>query len=318
MPGIAVEIENLARHFDGRPALSGINLQISRGTLFGLLGPNGGGKTTLLRILASILRPTEGTARILGIDVSSNPGDVRRHIGFVFQEPALDDELTVWENLWIHAALYGMTRREVDTRLQSLQAFFGLDDRLHTRTSKLSGGLKRRTDLVRGLLHSPSLLLLDEPTSGLDPAARHAFWETLLRLREREGITVLVATHLLDEADRCDEIAIVDGGNIVATGTPERLKAELGPETIWLEGSDPEELAQRIEEHLNVPANVIGGRIQVSHPRAHELLPELYRHLGGAIHSATVRRPTLNDVFMLHTGHHLTLTESDETRMAVV
>lgn len=313
MPRNALDISNLSHRYGNRTALRRIDLSVPQGMLFGLLGPNGGGKTTLFRIVSTLLAPTEGSAAVLGFDVVRDRHAIRRRVGVVLQDVALDDELTVRENLHAHGALHGLSARGVQERLSRLLPLFGLEDRVRERVGTLSGGLKRRVDLVRGLLHAPPLLLLDEPTSGLDPAARHAFWEILQRLRRREEITILVATHVMEEADRCDRLAIIDGGRLVTDGSPQELKNALGAETLWIESDDAVELARRLKMHFDVAARVIGSRIQISDPNAHTLLSSLYEYHGDAVRSATVRRPTLEDVFMVHAGHGIEDEELSET-----
>ncbi len=310
----AVEINRLSHFYGDRRALEDVSLSVAEGALYGILGPNGGGKTTLFRILSTLIRPSNGSARIFDTDVQTQPTAIRRMIGIVFQTVALDDELTVRENLQTHGALYGIGRRRLDERLNTLLPLFGLHDRASERVDRLSGGLKRRVDLVRGLLHAPHVLLLDEPTAGLDPAARHAFWEILERLRRREGMTLLVATHSMEEADRCDALAIFDRGRVVADGSPAELKRAVGDETLWIECDDARSLAGRLEERFQVPASLIGARVQLSDPNAHALLSALYEAFGSEIHSATLRRPTLEDVFMVHAGHGLQDADQEPER----
>lgn len=303
MPDLAVNIVNVTHRYGTHTALQDVTLKVEAGTLSGLLGPNGSGKTTLFRILSTLIPPSEGAAHIFGLDTVSQPGNVRKRLGMVFQEPALDERLTVRENLRIQGALYGLRGPALQQRIDDLLAHFDLADRSGEYVKTLSGGLQRRADLARGLLHRPDLLLLDEPTTGLDPAARHTFWEILARLRRTEGTTMLVATHLMEEAERCDEIAILDEGRVMAHGTPRALKAELGDETLWLETDAPQPLRDRIEAQFGIDAHVIGASVQISHPDAPALLSSLYEALGEHITSATVRAPTLEDVFMVRTGH---------------
>ncbi len=305
MPVHPVHIDDLTHRYGSRTALDTISLTVSQGSFYGLLGPNGSGKTTLFRILATLLNPSEGSVRIFGADPLMHPARVRQHTGIVFQGVALDDELTVLENLRTHASLYGLRRSTFQKRLARLLPLFGLEERLHERTERLSGGLKRRVDLVRGLLHAPPLLLLDEPATGLDPAARQALREAIDRLRRQEGTTIVLATHLMEEADRCDYLAILDRGRVAAQGTPDSLKQAVGEETLWIECDDPQDLAERIAKQFNVSTQVIGTRVQLSGPDAHDLLSPVYETAGENIRSVTIRRPTLEDVFMMHTGHGL-------------
>ena len=300
-----VHIERLTHRYGSRRALDNVSLSVPEGALYGLLGPNGSGKTTLFRVLSTLLRPSEGDVRIFGRDPRTHPDEVRRRTGVVFQDPALDEELTVLENLRTHAALYGLRRSAFEARLARLLPLFGLEESLRERTARLSGGQKRRADLVRGLLHAPPLLLLDEPAIGLDPAARQAFREAIDALRREEGATVVLATHAMEEADRCDLLAILDQGRIVARGAPGALKQAIGVETLWIECDRPQNVAERIGRELDVAAQVVGTRVQLAGPHAHDLLAPVYKTAGEAIRSVTIRRPTLEDVFMVHAGHGL-------------
>ncbi len=299
----AVRISRLTHRYGEHVALREVSFAVAPGSLFGLLGPNGSGKTTLFRILSTLMRPTGGTAEVFGFDPVREPAAVRERLGMVFQEPALDESLSVRENLRIHGAFYGLGRRAADARIDALLENFGMAERAGDRVKTLSGGLRRRADLARGLLHRPVLLLLDEPTTGLDPTARRTFWQALSRLRRAEGTALVVATHLMEEAERCDALAILDRGRLVAEGTPAALKDALGGETLWLETPEPEALADRIGAQFGVEARTVGGAVQVSHPEAHTLLASLYEAFGAQMESATVRRPTLDDVFMARTGH---------------
>ncbi len=305
MPEPAVDIRDVTHRYSDHVALRNVCFAVAPGALFGLLGPNGSGKTTLFRILTALMPPTEGHVRLFGSDPVRDPAAVRRHLGVVFQEPALDGDLTIAENLRMHGTMQGLRGADLRRRIDTLLARFGITDRAGDYVKTLSGGLRRRADLARGLLHRPRLLLLDEPTTSLDPVARRTFWELLERLRREEPLTLLVTTHLMDEAARCGEVAILDRGRLVACGPPTALKADLGDETLWLETSDPAALRDRMQAQFGVEARVIGRTVQISHPDAHTLLASLYEAFGTQIDSATVRRPTLEDVFMVHAGHAL-------------
>ncbi len=302
MPAPAVDIESLSHRYGDHDALRALTLQIEDGALFGLLGPNGSGKTTLFRILSTLMPPSEGTARVFGINTAKNPGDVRARIGSVFQDYALDENLTVRENLRFQGALYGMRGGKLHERIDYLLGLFDVADRATDRVDTLSGGLQRRVDLARGLLHCPDLLLLDEPTTGLDPMARRTFWRAIQRLRDEEGTTLLVATHLMEEAERCDDVAILSDGTLVAHGAPDALKRDLGGDMLWIETDHPAELVDRIRAQFGVQARVVGESVQVTHDDAPQLLSSLYDTLGDHIRSATVRQPTLEDVFVVRAG----------------
>ncbi len=298
----AVNIQGVTHRYGTHRALDDIALQVAPGTLYGLLGPNGSGKTTLFRILSTLMPPSEGTAQVFGLDTTHQPDAVRQRIGVVFQDEALDETLTVRENLRFQGSLYGLhgaaRRNRIDTLLERLD----VADRGHDTVDDLSGGLRRRADLARGLLHRPDLLLLDEPTAGLDPAARRTFWTAVQRLQAAEGTTLLVATHLMDEAERCDRVGILSDGALVADGAPEALKADLGTETIWVDTESPTLLRNRIEAQFGVPTRIVGATVQVAPSNPPAFLPSLYEALGDRIRSATLRPPTLEDVFMVHAG----------------
>lgn len=303
VPDPAVTVESVTHRYGKHTALRDFSLKVKRGELLALLGPNGSGKTTLFRILSTLMPPSEGAARVFGAHTTEQPGAVRQLLGVVFQAPALDEALTVAENLRLHGALFGLSGEDLHERIDDLLGRFEVAERRSDRVETLSGGLRRRVDLARGLLHRPRLLLLDEPTAGLDPAARHAFWRHLNRLRRRDRTTFLVATHLMDEAERCDRVAILDRGRRVALGTPEALRTDLGERALWLTSPSPDALKQRIEAQFGLTARPVGEALQLVHEDAPALLTRLYDAFGDQIESATVRRPTLEDVFMARTGH---------------
>lgn len=298
----AVDIRGITHRYGAQTALQDVSLDVGPGAIYGLLGPNGSGKTTLFRILSTLMPPTEGTARIFGMDPTAQPDAVRRQLGVVFQDEALDGALTVRENLRFQGALYRLHGAELRERIGDLLARFDVADRADDPVDDLSGGLRRRVDLARGLLHRPRLLLLDEPTTGLDPAARRSFWSALRRLQEAEGTTLLMATHLMEEAERCDRVGILSEGALVADGEPATLKAELGSETLWLETEHPPALRDRIEAQFGVPTRIVGRQVQVAPSDPPAFLAALYKAFGPDIQRATIRPPTLEDVFMVHAG----------------
>ena len=300
MSAPAVDIQGVTHRYGQHEALRSVTLDVPTGALYGLLGPNGSGKTTLFRILSTLMPPSEGDARVFGLDTTQRPEAVRNRLGVVFQDPALDEALTVRENLRFQASLYGLNGADRRDRIDELLARLDVADRVDDPVKALSGGLKRRVDLARGLLHRPDLLLLDEPTTGLDPGARRAFWTAIDRLREAEGTTLLLATHLMDEAERCDRVGILSDGALVADGTPAALKAELGDQTLWVETDDPAALRDRIDAQFGVPTRIVGSTVQVAPPNPPAFLASLYEALGDRIRSATIRTPTLDDVFMVH------------------
>jgi ABC-2 type transport system ATP-binding protein len=301
-----VDVRDLRRSYGERQALAGVSFDVRDGEIFGLLGPNGGGKTTLLRILATLLPPSSGSAAVFGLDVSGDAGAVRRRIGVVFQSKHVDGKLTAAENLRHHGHLYGLRGRELKERIERSLTRFGLTDRQSDLVETLSGGLRRRLELAKGLLHQPGLLLLDEPSTGLDPGARRDLWDHLMRLRgeaANRSLTVIVSTHLLDEAERCDRLVILNQGQIVAAGSPDALKGEIGAEVILVETSDPQRILPLLKQRFAVEASIVGGKIRFEHPRGHEFILQLVEAFPGEIQSATVSKPTLEDVFLHRTGH---------------
>ncbi|MEM1041508.1 MAG: ABC transporter ATP-binding protein [Bacteroidota bacterium] len=306
----ALAICDLAHAYGEHRALDGLSFEVQPGELFGLLGPNGSGKTTLFRIVTTLMPPSGGSATVDGYGTTEDPTAVRRRLGVVFQQPALDAELTVRENLRFHGVLVGLGGAALDDRIAALLGHFGLSDRTDDRVKTLSGGLARRADLARGLLHRPPLLLLDEPTTGLDPTARRELWAALGRLRRDEGTTVVVATHLMDEAERCDRVAILDRGRLVALGAPGALAADLGDETLWLESDRPEALADALDTRFGLASRRIGDAVLVEAEDAPEALARVYAALPDLVESATVRRPTLDDVFAARTGREFLVSSS--------
>jgi ABC-2 type transport system ATP-binding protein len=291
-----------SHRYGEREALRDIHLEIARGEIFGLLGPNGGGKTTLFRVLSTLKPPQSGRVTILGTDVSAAPDAVRRRLGVVFQHPALDPKLTVLENLRCHAALYGLTGTTFRTRAAAALDRFGLSERRDERVETLSGGLARRVELAKGLLHGPELLLLDEPSSGLDPGARRDFFAHLLHLRDHEDVTVVLTTHAMEEAERCDRIGFIHHGGLVAIGTPEELKREIGGDVVVVRAADPERLRDRIQQRFGCEPRLVDGALRIELPRGHEFVREVVEAFPGEIETVTFGKPTLEDVFVHLTG----------------
>lgn len=301
----AIEVEGLSRTYGERVALAGVSFAVRPGEVFGLLGPNGGGKTTLFRVLATLLPPSQGSARVFGMDVVRDADAIRRRIGVVFQEPALDRHLTVAENLRHQGHLYGLRGRRLRARMEEALSRLNLWERRDDLVARLSGGLRRRADLARGALHGPDLLLLDEPSTGLDPAARRDFREGLHRLREQDGVTVLLTTHLMDEAEGCDRVAILDGGRLVALDSPEALRRSVGGEVIRVQAEAPGRLQQEVRERFGLEAQVIDGAVRVTCGDGQGVMMDLLRAFGEQIASITLSRPTLEDAFIKMTGHRL-------------
>jgi len=300
---VAVGLGDLRHRFGDREALAGVSFDVPRGELLALLGPNGSGKTTLFRILSTALVPTTGSVVIFGVDVVRRPALARRSLGVVFQAPSLDRKLTAAENLRHQGRLYGLRGRELERRIGAALERLGLAERAHERVERLSGGLARRVELAKGLLHRPGLLLLDEPTTGLDPTARREFWAHLAAVRGEAGTTAVVTTHLLDEAEACDRIAVLDEGRLVALGAPAELKAEIGGDVITIETADAEALATGIEARFGCRAQVVERTVRIERERGHELVPQLVDAFPDAISGLTLGKPTLDDVFVRRTGH---------------
>lgn len=300
-----IEVEGLSLAYGERTALSGVSFAVRPGEVFGLLGPNGGGKTTLFKVLATLLTPSQGCARVFGLDVVQDADAIRRRIGVVFQEPALDRQLTVAENLRHQGHLYGLRGCGLRTRVEEALSRLDLRERRDDLVSRLSGGLRRRADLARGMLHGPDLLLLDEPSTGLDPAARRDFWEGLLRLRERDGVTLLLTTHLMEEAEACDRVAILDGGRLVALDSPESLRRSVGGEVIRVQVEAPERFQEEVRERFGLETSAVDGTVRVACEEGQRVMLDLLRAFGERITSITLSRPTLEDVFIAKTGHRL-------------
>ncbi|RME75809.1 MAG: ABC transporter ATP-binding protein [Planctomycetota bacterium] len=301
----ALEVEQVRHRYGERTALDEVSLRVAPGEIVALLGPNGSGKTTLFRIVSTLLRPSGGTVRVFGHDVLWDPDAVRRRIGVVFQQPALDPQLTVRENLVFQARLYGIGDSERNARIEQLLARLGLLDRAGDRVGVLSGGLARRADVARGLLHGPGLLLLDEPSAALDPRARRDLMDLLAAERERDGTTIVMTTHLMEQAERADRVVMLDHGRVVAEGTPETLRAALQRDVIKIRTDDPQALAAKLRERFGLESRTIDGLLAIEHPHAETFVPELFEALRGEIREISIARPSLEDVFMWKTGHRL-------------
>lgn len=303
-PDSAVSVQNLSHAYGDRRALNSVSFEVQSGEIFALLGPNGGGKTTMFRILSTLMAPGSGDARIFDLSVKSDPAGVRERIGVVFQEPSLDPMLTALENMTHHGRLFGMHGRKLREEALSLLKTFGLADRAGERTQAFSGGLRRRVELAKALLPGPDLLLLDEPSTGLDPGARVKFAGELQRLRAERKTTVLLTTHFMEEADRCDRVAVLHEGKLVTIGEPDRLKEEVHGEVIVIQTPDPEGMGEKLRERFGYSSLIVDGALRLEHPRAHEFIPQLVEAFPGEVKSLTLGKPTLEDVFVQKTGTH--------------
>ncbi len=307
----AVEVEQLHHRYGARTALEDVTLDVSRGEILGLLGPNGGGKTTMFKILSTLLPATRGTVRIFDHDIRREAHHVRSHLGVVFQHPSLDPKLTAMENLLHHGHLYGLCGATLRGRAQALLSRLGIGDRARDRVETLSGGLQRRTELAKALVHGPDLLLLDEPSTGLDPGARRDFSNYLAQLRDQDHVTVVLTTHILDEAERCDRVGILHQGRLVALGTPDELKAKLGGDVVVIHSGDPQGLQERIRERFGCEPVLVDGSLRLERPRGHEFVREVVEAFPGEVKSVTYGKPTLEDVFVHLTGRRLWVEEAN-------
>ena len=302
MPEPIVQIKNLTHSYGERIALNNLNLSIHPGEIFGFLGPNGSGKTTLFRILSTLLPVRDGNVSILGLDLKTRREAIRRQIGIVFQSPSLDKQLTATENLRHQGHLYGLSGKDLEKRIDEMLSRVGLSERPREYVSTFSGGMRRRVELAKGLLHRPRLLLLDEPCTGLDPGARIDLWRYLHEIREKDGVTILVTTHLMDEAEHCNRLAIMDLGKLIACDTPAILKDQIGGDVITLTAEDPAALRRAIVKKFDLDPVVIGTSIRIERDRGHEFIPQLVEAFPGMIHSVSLGKPTLEDVFVRVTG----------------
>jgi ABC-2 type transport system ATP-binding protein len=299
----AIAVRDLVHRYDDRNALAGLSFDVRPAEIFGLLGPNGSGKTTLFRILSTLMIPVAGRAVIAGYDATKDPGRLRREIGVVFQAPSIDQKLTARENLVHQGHLYGLHGLALRNRIKEVLERVGLSERAQDRVETFSGGMQRRLELAKGLLHAPRVLLLDEPTTGLDPGARRDLWQYLQILRDQEKVTVLVTTHLMEEAETCDRLAILNQGKLVALGTPAELKQEIGGDVIVLESRDPESLRGRICSRFQIEGQVVDGEVRIEKDHGHRFVTDLVEAFPGEIDAVSIAKPSLEDVFIHRTGH---------------
>lgn len=300
---VAITVQDLSHVYGRRQALRGLTLRIESGEVFVLLGPNGGGKTTLFRILSTLIPQQSGEIRVLGMDLRTQMAEIRAKIGVVFQAPSLDRKLTVSENISHQAALYGLSGTSMRHRRDELLEHFSLLDRAGELVEKLSGGLRRRVEIAKGMIHRPQLLLLDEPSTGLDPGARSDLWQYLRRLREEQRVTIVLTTHLLEEADHADRIAILHEGTLVALDSPEVLRQSVGGDSITIETGTPDELARDIQQTLALQPQVMDETVRLEVPNGHQWIARIVEAFPGRISAIRLGKPTLEDVFIARTGH---------------
>lgn len=288
-----------------RHALKGVSFEVRAGETFGLLGPNGGGKSTTFRVLSTYFPPTSGRVTILGLDLLREPAAVRRKLGVVFQNPSLDAKLTVEENMVHQGHLYNLSGAALTYRIGELLERYRLTDRSGEIVGSLSGGLRRRVELAKGLLHKPELILLDEPSTGLDPGARRDLWEHLGDLKKQSPVTLIVTTHLMDEAEHCDRLVLLDQGKLAASGRPAELKAQIGGDVISIESREPEALRAKIAAKFGQEPSLVGTTLRLEKAAGHSFIPQLVEAFPGEVESISLSKPTLEDVFIHHTGHRL-------------
>jgi ABC-2 type transport system ATP-binding protein len=310
----AITVNALDKRFGDVHAVRGVDFEVEMGEVFGFLGPNGAGKTTTINMLCTLAKPTSGKASVAGHDVVAERDDVRRNIGLVFQDPTLDGYLTAAQNLQLHAELYGVESELVAQRSEQVLKMVALWDRKDSTVSSFSGGMRRRLEIARGLMHSPRVLFLDEPTIGLDPQTRRSIWTYIRELKEREEITIFMTTHYMDEAEWCDRIAIMDHGQIVALDSPEALKAQVGKDRVAIHTDDDAAAIEALQERFGIEARVSEGAVTFGVEAGEEFVPRLFAELGIPIKSVSVSRPTLDDVFMSYTGTTIRDAEEDPSQ----
>jgi ABC-2 type transport system ATP-binding protein len=311
----AISVQGLTKSYGEIEAVRGIDFEVARGETFGFLGPNGAGKSTTISMLCTLARPTGGSARVAGLDVVSQRDSVRRNIGLVFQDTTLDNYLSAEQNLRLHAELYGMPRERIEPRMQTVLEMLQLWERRESLVGTFSGGMKRRLEIARGLLHSPRVLFLDEPTIGLDPQTRSSIWSYITKLEDEQDVTIFLTTHYMDEAEYCDRIAIIDRGKIVALDTPEALKASVGKDRVQITTDDDNATITALAERFGIEARIAEGEVTFGVESGEQFVPRLFAELGLPIRSVSVARPSLDDVFMSYTGTTIRDAEAGSTDM---
>ena len=311
----AIAVRDLVKTFGEVRAVRGVNFEVAVGEVFGFLGPNGAGKTTTINMLCTLAKPTSGAAEVAGHDVVSERDDVRRNIGLVFQDPTLDGYLTAQQNLRLHAELYGVQSDLVMPRMQQVMEMVGLWDRKDSVVGTFSGGMRRRLEIARGLMHSPRVLFLDEPTIGLDPQTRRSIWDYIRELKEREEITIFMTTHYMDEAEWCDRIAIMDHGEIVALDSPEALKGGVGKDRVTIHTDDNDAAIAALARQFEIEATTSEGAVTFGVVAGEQFVPRLFAEFELPIRAVSVSRPTLDDVFMSYTGSTIRDAEEDQSKL---
>ncbi len=308
-----IKVEHLSKKFGAVTAIRDVSIEVEEGTIFGFLGPNGAGKSTTINILCTLLSPTSGKATIAGYDCMKDSSMVRKSIGIVFQDPTLDKELTAYENMMLHAYLYNVKRSEIKDRIHNALRFVDLYERRDDVVKKFSGGMKRRLEVARGLIHRPRILFLDEPTLGLDPQSRANLWDFITELPRKHNVTVFMTTHYMDEAEVCDRISIIDSGSIIATGTPDELKKTIGGDVIYIKTSDNEKAKVEIEKLFDVDVSEKNDELFLTTLKGDSCIPQIIKTIGDKALSVRLQRPTLNDVFIKMTGKQIRDEEISST-----
>jgi len=306
----AISVEGLSKRFGEIEAVRGIDFEVARGETFGFLGPNGAGKSTTINVLCTLARPSGGSARVAGLDVVRERDRVRRNIGLVFQDTTLDNYMSAEQNLRLHAELYGMPREDVAPRMRTVLEMLQLWERRGSLVGTFSGGMKRRLEIARGLLHSPRVLFLDEPTIGLDPQTRSSIWSYISTLAREQDITIFLTTHYMDEAEYCERIAIIDQGRIVALDTPAALKESVGKDRVQITTDDDDAAIAALRERFGIEAQIAEGEVTFGVAEGEQFVPRLFAELDQPIRSVSVARPSLDDVFMSYTGTTIRDAES--------
>lgn len=308
-----IRVEHLHKSFGNNDAVKDVSFAVQEGEIFGLLGPNGAGKSTTIKILVTILKADKGRASINGYDVDRQQNKVRESVGIIFQDPSLDDRLTTWENLYFHSKLYHVPDREIKNRIENALELVGLQEKRRDLVGTFSGGMKRRLEIARGIIHTPKVLFLDEPTIGLDPQTRKHIWQYLADLRAKEKLTMFLTTHYMEEAEICDRIAILDNGKIIALDSPQNLKQKVQNDVVTLVSDDNQAIDQIIWENFGLPSMEEDNSLKISVPDGRTFLPRLFELAGGKIFSVDIKKPTLEDVFIKLTGRKIREEEASPT-----
>lgn len=300
-----LEVKDLKKKYKDKEAVKGVRFNVEKGEIFGFLGPNGAGKSTTINMLSTIIQPSGGEAFVNGYDDVKEKNKVRASIGLIFQENTLDEKLTANENLKLHCKFYGVPKEKREERIQEVLEIVDLSDKRKNIVETFSGGMKRRLEIARGLLHYPRVLFLDEPTVGLDPQTRDHIWEYILRLKEKAGITIFLTTHYMDEAEICDRVAVMDHGELIALDTPDALKTNVGGDIIEIETTDNDEAEKMIKETYGHEVKRTGEKLTFNVEKGNEFLVRFVKEFPIDILTVNLRRPTLNDVFLQLTGREI-------------